>query len=63
MLEGNDPVNVINQIKTSGLRGRGGAGFPTATKWEAARNANSSDGRKFVIMNADEGEPWCIYGP
>jgi NADH:ubiquinone oxidoreductase subunit F (NADH-binding) len=45
---------VIEQIKASGLRGRGGAGFPCGLKWELARK--SGNGQKFVICNADEGE-------
>jgi NADH:ubiquinone oxidoreductase subunit F (NADH-binding) len=45
---------VIEQIKASGLRGRGGAGFPCGLKWELARKAEN--GQKFVICNADEGE-------
>ena len=48
------PDQVIEEIKTSGLRGRGGAGFPCGLKWELARNAQSDD--KYVICNADEGE-------
>ncbi len=49
------PVEVIRDIKTARLRGRGGAGFPTGMKWEFARHAEGE--RKFVICNADEGEP------
>ena len=49
------PVEVINELKTSRLRGRGGAGFPTGIKWEFTRKAEGS--RKIVICNADEGEP------
>jgi NADH:ubiquinone oxidoreductase subunit F (NADH-binding) len=45
---------VIEQIKASGLRGRGGAGFPCGLKWELAKK--SGNGQKFVICNADEGE-------
>jgi NADH:ubiquinone oxidoreductase subunit F (NADH-binding)/(2Fe-2S) ferredoxin len=49
------PKAVINEIKKSGLRGRGGAGFPTGTKWEICRK---SDGDiKYVVCNADEGDP------
>lgn len=49
------PEDVISEIKTSGLAGRGGAGFPTWFKWNAAR---SSDGEeKYLICNADEGDP------
>jgi len=49
------PEQVIDEIKTSGLAGRGGAGFPTWFKWNAAR-ASSGD-TKYVICNADEGDP------
>ena len=51
------PEDVIGEIKRSGLRGRGGAGFPTGRKWESCRNAPSSDGVRYVICNADEGDP------
>jgi [NiFe] hydrogenase diaphorase moiety large subunit len=46
---------VIREIKTSRLRGRGGAGFPTGMKWEFTRKAEGD--QKFIICNADEGEP------
>ncbi len=46
---------VIEEIKKSGLRGRGGAGFPTGRKWEFCRNAPGNT--KYVICNADEGDP------
>jgi NADH:ubiquinone oxidoreductase subunit F (NADH-binding)/(2Fe-2S) ferredoxin/NAD-dependent dihydropyrimidine dehydrogenase PreA subunit len=46
---------VVEEVKKSGLRGRGGGGFPTATKWQAARNAPGET--KYVIVNADEGDP------
>jgi NADH:ubiquinone oxidoreductase subunit F (NADH-binding)/(2Fe-2S) ferredoxin len=49
------PDEVIAEIKASGLRGRGGAGFPTGQKWGFAR-ASAAD-RKFVVCNADEGDP------
>lgn len=49
------PENVIEEVKRSGLRGRGGAGFPTGRKWEFCRNA--PDTTKYVICNADEGDP------
>jgi NADH-quinone oxidoreductase subunit F len=49
------PEAVIEEIKKSGLRGRGGAGFPTGMKWEFTRKAAGAE--KFVICNADEGEP------
>ena len=49
------PQQVIDTIKASGLRGRGGAGFPTGTKWQFA--ANSVSDQKYVCCNADEGDP------
>ena len=51
------PEEVIEVIKTSGLAGRGGAGFPTWFKWNAARNSQSKGGAKYLICNADEGDP------
>ena len=51
------PQQVIDQIKLSGLRGRGGAGFPTGRKWQMTHDAVSPDGVKFVCCNADEGDP------
>ncbi len=55
ILAGMTPEQVIEEIKTSGLAGRGGAGFPTWFKWNAARNAKGE--RKYLICNADEGDP------
>ncbi len=49
------PEDVIEEIKTSGLAGRGGAGFPTWFKWNAARNSAGEE--KYLICNADEGDP------
>ncbi len=49
------PEAVIDVIKKSGLRGRGGAGFPTGQKWELCSNAEGSP--KYIICNADEGDP------
>lgn len=49
------PVAVISTIKRSGLRGRGGAGFPTGLKWEATASQPSEE--KFIICNGDEGDP------
>ena len=49
------PEEVIEQVKKSCLRGRGGAGFPTGKKWEFT--ARAGDGEKYVICNADEGDP------
>ena len=48
---------IIEVIKTSGLAGRGGAGFPTWFKWNAARESVSESGNKYIICNADEGDP------
>jgi bidirectional [NiFe] hydrogenase diaphorase subunit len=50
-------AEVIEQVTKSCLRGRGGAGFPTGLKWGTVSKAHSADGRKFVICNADEGDP------
>ena len=49
------PQEVIDEVKKSGLRGRGGGGFPTGMKWQFA--ANSVNDKKYVICNADEGDP------
>ncbi len=49
------PEDVIEEMKGSGLRGRGGAGFPTGMKWSFARASKSED--KYIICNADEGDP------
>lgn len=49
------PEQVIEEMKRSGLRGRGGAGFPTGTKWELCRRAEGSP--KYMVCNADEGDP------
>ncbi|HBB90546.1 MAG: NADH dehydrogenase [Bacteroidetes bacterium GWF2_49_14] len=50
-----DPDTIILEMIDSGLKGRGGAGFPTGLKWKFTRNEDSYD--KYVICNADEGEP------
>lgn len=49
------PADVLNEVKNSGLRGRGGAGFPTGTKWGFVARAQGS--QKYVVCNADESEP------
>lgn len=49
------PMDVIEVIKKSGLRGRGGGGFPTGLKWEFTHNSQSE--QKYVVCNADEGDP------
>ncbi len=51
------PEDVINTISASGLRGRGGGGFPTGTKWKLARNIVPDADQKYVCCNADEGDP------
>ena len=51
------PDEVIGVVLASGLRGRGGAGFPTGKKWELARNLVKDADQKFVACNADEGDP------
>jgi NADH-quinone oxidoreductase subunit F len=50
-----EPTEVIEMIKASGLRGRGGGGFPTGIKWETCRKAHGTE--RYVICNADEGDP------
>jgi len=50
-----NPDDIISEIKLSGLAGRGGAGFPTWFKWDAARKAQGE--KKYLICNADEGDP------
>ena len=52
-----DPQTIIDTIKASGLRGRGGAGFPSGNKWQFTKDAVSPDGVKYVCCNADEGDP------
>lgn len=54
-LKSMQPNEIVEQIKVSGLRGRGGAGFPTWIKWDVVRNETS--GEKYVICNGDEGDP------
>ena len=56
VLERGEPTWILNEVKTSGLRGRGGAGFPTGLKWEMLAAQPSGRG-KFLVCNADEGDP------
>lgn len=49
------PDQVVEEVKKSGLRGRGGAGFPTGLKWELTRKSKGE--KKYIICNADEGDP------
>lgn len=55
VVEEMSPQEVIDEVTRSGLRGRGGAGYPTGLKWSTVAKAGGS--RKFVICNADEGDP------
>ena len=55
VLEQMTPAQVIAEVRKSGLRGRGGAGFPTGLKWDLASNAPGDT--KYIICNADEGDP------
>ncbi|MCE5344554.1 MAG: FAD-dependent oxidoreductase [Eubacteriales bacterium] len=54
-ITGSKPEDVIRIVLASGLRGRGGAGFPTGVKWDAGRKADSAE--KYMVCNADEGDP------
>ncbi|MBU4314273.1 MAG: NADH-quinone oxidoreductase subunit NuoF [Actinobacteria bacterium] len=56
-IEIGNPEKIIKTISESGLRGRGGAGFPTGKKWELCKNARSESGIKYVVCNGDEGDP------
>jgi len=55
VLAGATPERVIQQVEASGLRGRGGGGFPTGRKWRICRS--KAGGKKYIICNADEGDP------
>ena len=57
LTEKTPPQEIIDCIKKSGLRGRGGAGFSTGMKWQFTADAPSEDGVKYVCCNADEGDP------
>ncbi len=57
VFENPKPEWIIKEVKKSGLRGRGGAGFPTGNKWELAWNSNDYSGQKYIVCNADEGDP------
>ena len=54
-LQEKTPQQVVDEVKKSGLRGRGGAGFPTGIKWQAGLDTKGN--RKFIVCNADEGDP------
>lgn len=55
VLKGHKPEEVIDEIEKSGLRGRGGGGYPTGKKWRTCRNVPAD--RRFILCNADEGDP------
>lgn len=57
VLEKPNPEWIISEVLRSGLRGRGGAGFITGKKWGFARASNNGEGQKYIICNADEGDP------
>ncbi len=57
VIEIGNPEKIIKIVSEAGLRGRGGAGFPTGKKWELCKNAKSTNGIKYVICNGDEGDP------
>ena len=57
LTEQTPPEEIIDCLKKSGLRGRGGAGFSTGMKWQFTYEAQSDDGVKYVCCNADEGDP------
>ena len=51
------PDRVVEQLREAGLRGRGGAGFPTGRKWASVREGGADLGNRFVVANGAEGEP------
>ncbi|MBE0480381.1 MAG: NADH-quinone oxidoreductase subunit NuoF [Dehalococcoidia bacterium] len=57
VLSGIGPLEVLDEVKKSSLRGRGGGGYPTGAKWASCRNAPAPDGVRYTICNADEGDP------
>ncbi len=57
VISNSDSEWIIDEIKQSGLKGRGGGGFPTGLKWEIARKSGNGQTKKFIICNADEGDP------
>ena len=50
------PQQIVDQVKDSGLRGRGGAAFPAGIKWQTVYDAGTSDSQKYIVCNADEGD-------
>jgi NADH-quinone oxidoreductase subunit F len=57
VLSQKDTQWIIEEVIQSGIRGRGGAGFQTGKKWQLASEAKNGDGHKFIVCNADEGDP------
>jgi NADH-quinone oxidoreductase subunit F len=57
VLSNPDPQWIIKEVQKAGIRGRGGAGFPTGKKWEFAGKSGKSGEQKYIICNADEGDP------
>jgi len=57
VLARNDPDWIVEEVLKSGLRGRGGGGFPTGKKWRLARRAGHENTKKYFVCNADEGDP------
>jgi len=57
VLSNPDPKWIIDEIQKAGIRGRGGAGFPTGKKWEFAYKSGKENEQKYIICNADEGDP------
>ncbi len=58
VLDTNDPESIIKKVLASGIRGRGGGGFPTGVKWQSARKAaQERDEKMYIVCNADEGDP------
>jgi NADH-quinone oxidoreductase subunit F len=61
LAEKTPPDAVIDTVKASGLRGRGGAGFPTGTKWSFMAPGRDKPGQKYVVCNSDESEPGTCH--
>jgi len=57
IVAGLSPADVLGQVKDSGLKGRGGAGFPTGLKWSFVPQGDNSPKQKYLVVNADEMEP------
>ncbi|MEM7515664.1 MAG: NADH-quinone oxidoreductase subunit F, partial [Planctomycetota bacterium] len=55
--KGQDPKDVVDVVKASGLRGRGGAGFPTGLKWSFMPDPDKDPRPRYLALNADESEP------